>query len=64
MRAASSPRAASRTEVVSVLVVDDSAVIRGMTRRWLEENPNIEVIASAADGERMRPENTALSVSR
>ena len=51
MRAASSPRAASRTEVVSVLVVDDSAVIRGMTRRWLEENPNIEVIASAADGE-------------
>ena len=33
------------------MVVDDSAVIRGMTRRWLETDAAIEIVASAVDGE-------------
>ncbi|MFZ5608718.1 MAG: protein-glutamate methylesterase/protein-glutamine glutaminase [Pseudomonadota bacterium] len=33
-----------------VLVVDDSAVIRGLISRWLEEDPAIQVVASAANG--------------
>jgi two-component system chemotaxis response regulator CheB len=35
---------------VKVLVVDDSAVVRGLTRRFLEENPHIEVVATASNG--------------
>lgn len=35
---------------VRVLVVDDSAVIRGIITRWLEDQQNIRVIASAANG--------------
>ncbi len=35
---------------VRVLVVDDSAVIRGIITRWLEDQPNIRVTASAANG--------------
>ncbi len=35
---------------VTVLIVDDSAVIRGMTRRWLEENPAVRVVGSVGDG--------------
>lgn len=34
-----------------VLVVDDSAIIRGMIRRWLESDPSIKVVGSAANGE-------------
>ncbi len=33
-----------------VMVVDDSAVIRGFVTRWLEEDPAIQVVSSAADG--------------
>jgi two-component system chemotaxis response regulator CheB len=33
------------------MVVDDSAVIRGLVKRWLQEDPGIEVVASANDGE-------------
>lgn len=35
---------------VSVLLVDDSSVVRGMIRRSLEEVPDLEVTASAGDG--------------
>lgn len=35
---------------VRVLVVDDSAVIRGIITRWLEDQSSIRVIASAANG--------------
>jgi len=35
---------------VKVLVVDDSAVVRGLTRRFLEENPEIIVVATASNG--------------
>jgi two-component system, chemotaxis family, protein-glutamate methylesterase/glutaminase len=33
-----------------VMVVDDSAVIRGLIARTLEAEPDIEIVASAADG--------------
>lgn len=36
---------------LQVMIVDDSAVIRGMIRRWLESDPAIAVAGSAADGE-------------
>lgn len=36
---------------VSVLVVDDSAVVRGMVIRILQEEPQIEVKATAANGQ-------------
>ncbi|MBM3554408.1 MAG: chemotaxis response regulator protein-glutamate methylesterase [Alphaproteobacteria bacterium] len=32
------------------MVVDDSAVIRGLIRRWLEEDPEIQVIAAVGNG--------------
>jgi len=48
--AAVSTRASQKSATVKVLVVDDSAVVRGLTRRFLEENPNIEVVATASNG--------------
>ncbi len=33
-----------------VLVVDDSAVIRGLISRWLEQDPEIKVVSSAGNG--------------
>lgn len=41
----------SADDFTSVLVVDDSAVIRGMITRILEEDKNIKVVATAANGE-------------
>ena len=44
----------SRTDnvaTIKVMVVDDSAVIRGLVKRWLQEDPEIDVIAWAQDGE-------------
>ncbi|MEM6682088.1 MAG: chemotaxis response regulator protein-glutamate methylesterase [Pseudomonadota bacterium] len=52
-----------------VLIVDDSAVIRGMIRRWLETDPSISVVGSAANGEvavreakRLRPDVILLDI--
>ncbi len=42
--------AGSSGTTVKVMVVDDSAVVRGLTRKFLEENPNIEVVATASNG--------------
>ncbi len=39
------------TPLIRAMVVDDSAVIRGLVKRWLQEDPDIEVVAWAADGE-------------
>lgn len=36
---------------VRVMIVDDSAVVRGLVRRWLGETPGIEVVSVCADGE-------------
>jgi two-component system chemotaxis response regulator CheB len=33
-----------------VMLVDDSAVIRGIMRRWIDAEPHLEVIATAIDG--------------
>lgn len=33
-----------------VMIVDDSAVIRGMMTRWLEEDPKITVVSTARNG--------------
>ncbi len=41
----------SQSKTVSVMVVDDSAVIRGMLTRILESDPGIRVVASASNGE-------------
>lgn len=34
-----------------VMVVDDSAVIRGFIARWLEEDPEVSVVSTASNGE-------------
>lgn len=49
--AVASKRVSSGGTKVKVLVVDDSAVVRGLTRRFLEENPNIDVVATASNGQ-------------
>ena len=38
-------------ESYRVMLVDDSAVIRGLLTRTLESDPNIEIVASASNGE-------------
>jgi two-component system chemotaxis response regulator CheB len=35
---------------IRVMVVDDSAVIRGLVRQWLDADPDIEVVFTAANG--------------
>jgi len=37
-------------EFLRVMLVDDSAVIRSITRRWLTAEPDLEVVASCANG--------------
>lgn len=37
-------------QVCRVLVVDDSAVIRGLITNWLKSDPQIEIIGTASDG--------------
>lgn len=36
---------------VRVMVVDDSAVIRGLISRWINEDPNLTVVSSVSNGE-------------
>lgn len=38
------------TGPIRVMVVDDSAVIRGLVRQWLDADPEIEVVFTAANG--------------
>lgn len=52
-----------------VVVVDDSAVIRGVITRWLEEDSAIQVVSSASNGkiaiavaERVKPEIIILDI--
>ena len=46
------PSAASATSTTKVMVVDDSAVVRGLLARWLREVPEIEVVARHSNGKR------------
>ena len=49
--AAKAPVVRPRTRaVVRVMVVDDSAVIRGFLTRWIESEPGLKVVASAQNG--------------
>jgi two-component system chemotaxis response regulator CheB len=46
------PQASPRhTGVVRVLIVDDSAVVRGLTKAWLEGAPDVEIVGVATNGE-------------
>jgi len=52
-----------------VMIVDDSAVIRGFLTRWLQEEDDIEVVSSASNGvfalrefEKTRPEIVVLDI--
>ncbi|WP_026792111.1 protein-glutamate methylesterase/protein-glutamine glutaminase [Pleomorphomonas oryzae] len=38
------------TDPIRVMVVDDSVVIRGLVGRWLDEEPNLAVVASHRNG--------------
>ncbi len=40
----------AQNEQVRVLVVDDSAVIRGLVSRWLASDSEIEIVATASNG--------------
>jgi two-component system, chemotaxis family, protein-glutamate methylesterase/glutaminase len=35
---------------ITVMIVDDSAVVRGLVSRWIEEEPGLEVVARHANG--------------
>ncbi len=37
---------------IRVMIVDDSAVVRGLTKRWLEVENDIEIVAVSTDGMR------------
>ena len=36
----------------TVLIIDDSAVVRGLVARWIEADPRFDLAATCADGER------------
>lgn len=42
--------AASAANAVRVMVVDDSAVIRGLVKRWIQETDGLEVAGSCSNG--------------
>lgn len=48
---AAAPIPAARSGKPSVLIIDDSAVVRGLVARWVEADPRLEVAATCADGE-------------
>src|SRR5262245_56109475 len=43
-------RAPSATRPIKVMVVDDSAVARGLLSRWVEEEPELELVARHPNG--------------
>lgn len=45
------PNGAPANSIAKVLVIDDSAVARGLMTRWVEEDPDLHLIGSAVDGE-------------
>jgi len=49
--AAAAPAEQSSTDrPIRVMIVDDSAVVRGLVARWIEEEPGLEVVARHANG--------------
>ena len=43
-------RSAAAGQVIRVQLIDDSAVVRGLTRRWLTGHSDIDLIAVSVDG--------------
>lgn len=63
------PTAPVRKEPLRVMVVDDSVVIRGMISRWIEAEPDLEVVASLRTGrdavnqiDRIKPDVAVLDI--
>lgn len=52
MREAAAARAEwpSSNKEVRIMIVDDSAVVRGIVARWIEEEPGLEVVARHSNG--------------
>ena len=46
-----SPSPVGRSGLPSVLIIDDSAVVRGLVSRWIEADSRLQVAATCADGE-------------
>jgi two-component system chemotaxis response regulator CheB len=44
------PSSVDADSVIRVMVVDDSVVVRGLVRRWLEASPGVKVVASLRTG--------------
>lgn len=44
-------RPGSATAIARVIVIDDSAVARGLMTRWIEEDADLDLVGSAVDGE-------------
>lgn len=45
------PQANAKTNPIRVMIVDDSAVVRGLLSRWVEAETDLVVIGTASDGE-------------
>src|SRR5215216_2912535 len=65
----SPPPISTRQEPISVMVVDDSVVIRGMISRWIGAEPDMKVTASLRTGldavnqiERIKPDVAVLDI--
>lgn len=58
------PPAGPGDDAIRVMVVDDSAVIRGLITRILDADPKLQVVASVSDGQRAadRVANTEIDV--
>ncbi|WP_417491075.1 protein-glutamate methylesterase/protein-glutamine glutaminase [Maricaulis sp.] len=63
------PQPDSAHAMARVLVIDDSAVARGLMTRWIEEDPDLVLVGAATDGEQgirkaeeLRPDLIVLDV--
>jgi two-component system chemotaxis response regulator CheB len=68
--AAPSPAVALAHEPIRVMVVDDAVVVRGMIARWVEAEPDMQIVASLRGGreaieqvERRSPDVVILDVT-
>ena len=48
--ATSSGLATHSAKPIRVMIVDDSAVVRGLVSRWIDEEPGLEVVSHHANG--------------
>ena len=62
-------RSATAAQDIRVMIVDDSAVIRGFVARWLEEEGSISIVSSVSNGvlalkavERCEPDVVVLDI--